>query len=64
MTTDTAGLLVAGLDLAEEAWKDANEDVSQDADWYILHQVSKVHTSMHKAVLLWLAMLRTPCCRT
>lgn len=46
MTTDTAGLLVAGLDLAEDAWKDANDDVSQDADWYILHQVSKVHTSM------------------
>lgn len=46
MTTDTAGLLVAGLDLAEAAWKDANDDVSQDADWYILHQVSKVHTSM------------------
>lgn len=46
MTTDTAGLLVAGLDLAEDAWKDAGDDVTQDADWYILHQVSKVHTSM------------------
>jgi 3-oxoacyl-[acyl-carrier-protein] synthase-3 len=48
MTTDTAGLLVAGLDLAADAWKDAiaGSDWSDVADWYILHQVSKVHTSM------------------
>jgi 3-oxoacyl-[acyl-carrier-protein] synthase-3 len=48
MTTDTAGLLVAGLDLAEAAWADAPVDFdwAPSADWYILHQVSKVHTTM------------------
>ena len=48
MTTDTAALLVAGLDLADEAWKAAPVDFdwAPSADWYILHQVSKVHTSM------------------
>jgi len=48
MTTDTAGLLTAGLDLAEQAWNDAllSFDWSGGADWYILHQVSKVHTTM------------------
>lgn len=48
MTTDTAGLLSAGLDLAEEAWTDALQsfDWAGGADWYILHQVSKVHTTM------------------
>ena len=48
MTTDTHGLLVAGLDLAEEAWTDAliDFDWGADIDWYILHQVSKVHTTM------------------
>ncbi len=48
MTTDTAGLLVAGLDLAAEAWTAAQQEahLSPTADWYILHQVSKVHTTM------------------
>ena len=49
MTTDTHGLLVAGLDLAEEAWTEALIDFNwapADVDWYILHQVSKVHTTM------------------
>lgn len=48
MTTDTAGLLTAGLDLAEAAWADALAEHEWDdgADWYILHQVSKVHTTM------------------
>ena len=48
MTTDTHGLLVAGLDLAEEAWTDAlvDFDWGTGIDWYILHQVSKVHTTM------------------
>jgi 3-oxoacyl-[acyl-carrier-protein] synthase-3 len=49
MTTDTAGLLTAGLDLADEAWLESVADPYWDngrADWYILHQVSKVHTTM------------------
>ena len=48
MTTDTHGLLVAGLDLAADAWADAADDFnwSQGLDWYIVHQVSKVHTTM------------------
>jgi 3-oxoacyl-[acyl-carrier-protein] synthase-3 len=48
MTTDTAGLLTAGLDLAEAAWTEAvtEHEWEDGADWYILHQVSKVHTTM------------------
>lgn len=46
MRTDTARLLVAGLDLAEAAWVEAR----QHHDWddmarYVVHQVSQVHTS-------------------
>lgn len=48
MTTDTHGLLVAGLDLAEAAWKasGAHFDWEEGLDWYIVHQVSRVHTSL------------------
>lgn len=50
MTTDTHSLLVAGLDLAAEAWADAavkdEFGWAGGLDWYILHQVSKVHTTM------------------
>lgn len=48
MTTDTHGLLVAGLDLAAEAWATSAPMFGWDAgmDWYIVHQVSKVHTTM------------------
>jgi len=50
MTTDTHSLLVAGLDLAAEAWAEmavSDEfDWAGGLDWYILHQVSKVHTTM------------------
>jgi 3-oxoacyl-[acyl-carrier-protein] synthase-3 len=44
MTTDTKGLLLAGLDVAEAAWKDAAEDFDwDDVQHYIMHQVSTVH---------------------
>jgi len=46
MRTDTKGLLDAGLELAESAWKEALLDNDwQDMDCYVLHQVSSVHTS-------------------
>jgi 3-oxoacyl-[acyl-carrier-protein] synthase III len=45
MVTDTRGLLDAGLQLAEDAWKEALVDHDwQHADCYVLHQVSSVHT--------------------
>jgi acyl-CoA:acyl-CoA alkyltransferase len=48
MTTDTHGLLVAGLDLAEQAWNASAQefDWSAAVDWFIIHQVSKVHTTL------------------
>jgi len=48
MTTDTHGLLVAGLDLAADAWEASKTDFdwNEGLDWYIFHQVSKVHTTM------------------
>jgi 3-oxoacyl-[acyl-carrier-protein] synthase-3 len=46
MRTDTRGLMEAGLDLAEAAWQDAtNEFTWADIDRFIVHQVSRVHTS-------------------
>jgi 3-oxoacyl-[acyl-carrier-protein] synthase-3 len=46
MRTDTQGLLDAGLQLAEDAWKEALVDHDwQTADRFILHQVSSVHTN-------------------
>jgi acyl-CoA:acyl-CoA alkyltransferase len=41
-------LLEAGLDLAEAAWKTAGEDWDwqEGMDWYIVHQVSSVHTNL------------------
>jgi 3-oxoacyl-[acyl-carrier-protein] synthase-3 len=47
MKTDTKGLLLAGLELATLAWKEAVTAFDWDAngfDHYLLHQVSKVHT--------------------
>jgi 3-oxoacyl-[acyl-carrier-protein] synthase III len=47
MRTDTKGLLLAGLELADSTWKDALIEFDWDAnaiDTYVLHQVSKVHT--------------------
>lgn len=48
MTTDTKGLLDAGLDLAEAAWRDARADYdwADGLDRYIVHQVSAVHTRL------------------
>jgi acyl-CoA:acyl-CoA alkyltransferase len=48
MKTDTHALLVAGLELAEAAWKDSGEhfDWEEGLDWYIVHQISQVHTSL------------------
>ena len=48
METDTHGLLVAGLDLAEAAWKHSGHDFDWEVgmDWYIVHQVSQVHTKL------------------
>lgn len=45
MRTDTQGLLVAGMELAGQLWRDASDDFDwSDMDRYIVHQVSKVHT--------------------
>jgi acyl-CoA:acyl-CoA alkyltransferase len=48
MHTDTKGLLDGGLDLAEKAWKEAGHewDWQDGMDWYIVHQVSAVHTRL------------------
>ena len=46
MRTDTKGLLNAGLDVSKLAWGDADEYGWLDADRYIIHQVSQVHTAM------------------
>ena len=44
MHTDARGLMDAGLDLAEAAWNDDDFDWS-DCQRFIIHQVSRVHTS-------------------
>ncbi|GAA1137536.1 3-oxoacyl-ACP synthase III [Ornithinicoccus hortensis] len=45
MSTDTRGLLVAGMQLAGELWEDARSEFDwADMDRYIVHQVSQVHT--------------------
>lgn len=48
MRTDTHGLLVAGLDLAETAWKHAGHDFDWEVgmDRYVVHQVSQRHTEL------------------
>ena len=46
MRTDAQGLLVAGMGLAQELWKDAAQEFDwSDMDRYIVHQVSRVHTA-------------------
>ena len=47
MRTDTKGLLLAGLELAESLWKESVTSFDWDPgsiDTFVLHQVSKVHT--------------------
>lgn len=46
MTTDTRGLLENGIELAVDCFVDAEQHDQwlNEIDWYILHQVSKVHT--------------------
>ena len=47
MRTDTKGLLLAGLELAAQTWKEAVSAFDwdpQDYDRYMVHQVSKTHT--------------------
>lgn len=45
MTTDSRGLLDAGVELAVDTWKDASSEFDwSDLDSYVIHQVSKVHT--------------------
>jgi 3-oxoacyl-[acyl-carrier-protein] synthase-3 len=47
MRTDTAKLLFSGLELANETFEDALSAgwKWRDCDWYVIHQVSAVHTS-------------------
>lgn len=45
MNTDTRGLLEAGTEVAKLAWEDAGDkDGWYDMRYYVLHQVSQVHT--------------------
>jgi 3-oxoacyl-[acyl-carrier-protein] synthase III len=46
MRTDTKTLLDAGLQVSKLAWGDAEEFGWLDADRYIIHQISQVHTSL------------------
>lgn len=60
MTTDTTGLLTAGMELASELWRDAADEFDwDDMDRYIVHQVSQVHTN-RTAEALGLPMDRIP----
>jgi acyl-CoA:acyl-CoA alkyltransferase len=46
MTTDSRGLLEAGVQLAVDTWQEASGSFDwDDLDAYVIHQVSKVHTA-------------------
>jgi 3-oxoacyl-[acyl-carrier-protein] synthase-3 len=46
MTTDSRGLLEAGVELAIDTWQEASTVFDwSDLDAYVIHQVSKVHTA-------------------
>ena len=53
MRTDTKALLEAGLELAGEAWAESAPEFGwqEGVSWYVLHQVSSVHTSLLCATL-------------
>ena len=53
MTTDTKALLEAGLELAGEAWAESATEFgwNDGISWYVLHQVSSVHTRLLCATL-------------
>jgi 3-oxoacyl-[acyl-carrier-protein] synthase-3 len=53
MRTDTKVLLEAGLELAGEAWVESASEFEwqEGISWYVLHQVSSVHTSLLCATL-------------
>jgi 3-oxoacyl-[acyl-carrier-protein] synthase III len=53
MTTDTKALLEGGLALANEAWSESADDFgwNEDIGWYVIHQVSSVHTRLMCATL-------------
>lgn len=60
MSTDTKGLLLAGMQLAGDLWKDAAQEFDwSDMDCYVVHQVSTVHTG-HTAQALGLPQDRIP----
>jgi len=60
MSTDTTGLLTAGLQIAGELWRDAAAEFDwTDMDRYVVHQVSQVHTRS-TAESLGLPMDRIP----
>jgi len=60
MSTDTKGLLTAGMQLAGDLWRDAAADFDwTDMDCYVVHQVSQVHTAK-TAESLDLPMERIP----
>ncbi|WP_256842851.1 3-oxoacyl-ACP synthase III [Ornithinimicrobium cryptoxanthini] len=52
MSTDTKGLLIAGMQLAGDLWEDARGEFDwSDMDCYVVHQVSQVHTGRTAKVL-------------
>ena len=60
MTTDSRGLLDAGVQLAVDTWTDAAEHFDwTDLKAYVIHQVSKVHTAAITSAL-GIDVSRTP----
>ena len=53
MTTDTKALLEAGLELAQVAWSESADDFgwNDGVSWYVLHQISSVHSRLLCATL-------------